>query len=88
MLRLTTLTETHTKTHIFGRIPVDEGSVSRNAKHSQEKHPCLRRDFELALPAKKLPQTYALYRAANGNGDCAVTSLKVTGWDEKLTLEK
>jgi len=44
--------------------------------------------IELALPATKLPQTYALYLAATRNGDCAVTSLKVTGWEGNLTLER
>jgi len=34
--------------------------------------------FDLALPATRLSQTYALDRAATEIGDCAVTSLKVT----------
>jgi len=34
--------------------------------------------LELALPAPKLPHTYALYLAATGICDCGVTSLKTT----------
>jgi hypothetical protein len=43
--------------------------------------------IKLALPAPKLPQTYAIYLAATGNGDCGVTSLKVTGWEGKFCSE-
>jgi len=43
--------------------------------------------FELALPATKLPQTYALDRAATGIDDCAVTSFKVTVGEGKFDSE-
>ena len=43
--------------------------------------------FELALPATKLLQTYALDRAITGIGDCRITSLKLTDWEGKFDSE-
>jgi hypothetical protein len=43
--------------------------------------------YQLALPVTKLPQTYALDRAANGIADCGVTMLRVTDWEGKLDSE-
>ena len=43
--------------------------------------------FELALPATKLLQTYALDRATNGIGNCGVISLKLTGCVGKFDSE-
>ena len=43
--------------------------------------------FQLALLVTKLPQTYTLYPAANGIGDCGVTRLKVTDWEGKMDSE-
>ena len=43
--------------------------------------------FQLALPVTKLPQTYTLDCAANGIGDCGVTSFKLTEWEGKLDSE-
>jgi hypothetical protein len=43
--------------------------------------------FELALPATKQPQTYALERAATGIGEFGVTSFKVTDWEGKFDSE-
>jgi hypothetical protein len=70
-------THTHTHTHIFRRKFLCELSASRDAQHSLKTSIALA-GFELALPGTRLPQTYALDRAATGIGDCAVTSLIVT----------
>jgi hypothetical protein len=43
--------------------------------------------IEIALPATKLPQIYALERAATGIGDCGFTSLKATVWEKKFDNE-
>jgi len=47
--------------------------------------------FEIALPATKLTQFYALDCATTGIGDCGVTNLKVTdleGSETNIAIEQ
>ena len=63
---------THTHTHTFGRIPLEEGSARRRdvylqeTQHSQETDFMLLTRFEPAIPASDRSQTHALDRAATG----------------------
>jgi hypothetical protein len=69
-----TNTYTHTHTNTCGRIPLDEGSAyhrdlyltTHNTYQGQTPMPPV--GFEPAIPASELPHTYALDRAATGNG--------------------
>ena len=68
MLHLITFngTHTHTHTHTLSRTPLDEGSASHKYIHLTTHNIHSRRTsmttagFELAIPAVKRPQTYAI----------------------------
>jgi len=71
-------------THTRGKIPLDEGSdYHRNlylTTHNtyQIQTPMLPVEFETAIPASELPQTYAIDRESTGTGCLSTVGINLT----------
>ena len=78
-----THTHTHTHTYTIGRIPLDEGwayhinlyLTTHNSYQGQKSMPPV--EFEPAIPASELTQTYALERVATGTGSLSTLGINL-----------
>jgi hypothetical protein len=78
-----THTHTHTHTYKIDRIPLEEGwayhinlyLTTHNSYQGQKSMPPV--EFEPAIPASELTQTYALERVATGTGSLSTLGINL-----------